>query len=481
MSTGATNSVFDGDGVTANAVELLFVQLLLILSFTRVVALVMRLFRQPDVMAEVIGGILLGPTAMGAIPGFSATIFPPATVSNTLTGIANLGLVLFLFSVGCDLDFKHLKSLGVRSVVVSLGSIILPMGLGFAVAVPLWNNLMPPQDQTTSFGVFAFFIAVAMSISALPVLARLLGELGIGGTAVGVAALASAVADDMVAWCLLAVVVSLTSLTGTPINALYTLLCIVGLVVALMLAVRPALDWGLKWYFDPGRRGCGIFCPRKRSALDVAETTTKPDDVETQKKDNEVLKSDVVPTVEEFGQSYLTLETLALACMLAILNGWITEFIGADCIFGAFWTGVAMPRTNGFAREIVAKLHDLLIVVFLPVYFCLSGLNTNIQDLNTGMAWAMVVLVTVCACAGKFIGATVAARLQKIPWRESCAIGVLLNTKGLVELVVLNVGLGNGTINGPVFAVMVLMAIITSLLTAPVIRVIYPESKWRDF
>lgn len=528
MSTGATSSVFDGDGVVANSVELLFVQLLLILVFTRLVALVMRLFRQPDVMAEVIGGILLGPTALGNIPGFSATIFPAATVSSTLTGIANLGLVLFLFSVGCDLDFQHFKSLGLRSIGISLGSVVLPMALGFGVAVPLWNNMMPESQRTTSFGVFAFFIAVAMSISALPVLARLLGELGISRTSVGVTALAAAVADDMVAWCLLAVVCSLTSLTGKPINALYTFLCIVGLVAALMLGVRPALDWGLKKYFEIKKQGPilkGILGEKEKEAPEMPDKIVVEDAVVEQRSgphvkpvlatedgsqpvtDIEAQKGaavdDQIPvepqnpamtiwlrphrdvgtmrSLPEEPESWVTLETLALACLIAIFAGWITEFIGADCIFGAFWSGVAMPRTNGFAKDIVLKLHDLLIVVFLPVYFCLSGLNTNIQDLNSGMAWGLVVLVTVCACAGKFIGATLSARMQKIPWRESCCVGILLNTKGLVELVVLNVGLGNGTIGPQVFAIMVMMAILTTLLTSPLIKIFYPKRLWSNF
>lgn len=512
MSTGATSSVFDGDGVVANSVEQLFVQLLLILAFTRLVSFVMKLFRQPDVMAEVIGGILLGPTVLGNIPGFTSTIFPAATVSSTLTGIANLGLVLFLFAVGCDLDFQHFKDLGVRSFIVSIGSIILPMGLGFAVAVPLWNNLMPEQDRKTSFGVFAFFIAVAMSISALPVLARLLGELGIARTSVGIMGLSAAVADDMVAWSLLAVVVSLTSLTGKPINALYTLLCIVGLIAVLMVLVRPTLDKLLVFYFEAKKRPLfgrlaakGAEAEKKDLDGEVKQEQGTEDEATGEQKsisdtkaegettqstlDSQVLKvwsrphRELVgnPQILNLTESYLTLESLALACLIAIFCGWITEFIGADCIFGAFWAGVAMPRTNGFARDIVAKLHDLLIVVFLPAYFTLSGLNTNIQDLNSGTAWGLVILVTVCACVGKFLGATISARLQGIPWREASCVGILLNTKGLVELVVLNVGLGNGTIGSQVFAAMVMMAILTTLMTAPLIRVFYPAKYWNNF
>jgi Kef-type K+ transport system membrane component KefB len=338
------------------------------------------------VIAEVIGGIVLGPSVMMRIPGFQAAIFPVASMP-LLSLVANIGLLLFLFLVALEVDMRLFRMNWGVALSVGLAGMLLPFGLGCAIAWGLYNAFrMDPGLQPISFGIYMLFIGTALSITAFPVLCRILTELKLLGTPVGVTVLAAGVGNDVTGWILLALCVALVN-NGSGLTALYVLLCCVGWTLFLVFAIRPGFIWILK------RTGSIQNGP--------------------------------------------TQSTVALTLILTLTSAWFTGIIGVHPIFGAFLVGLICPHDGGFAIKLTEKIEDLVSVLFLPLYFALSGLSTNLGLLNDGITWAYVVGVISVAFAGKIIGGTLAARSCKLVWRESLTIGVLMSCKGLVELIVL--------------------------------------------
>lgn len=342
--------------------------------------------RQPRVIAEVIGGILLGPSVMGRIPGFTAAIFPPASLP-TLTLAANLGLVLFLFLVGLEVDTRFMASNWRVAVSVGAAGMLLPFGLGCGIAYGLYHQFREESGiAPISFGTYLLFIGIAMAITAFPVLCRILTELKLLSTPVGVIVLAAGVGNDVVGWILLALCVTLVN-AGSGITALWVLLVALGYTLFLVFAVRPGFMWVLK------RTGSLQNGPSQ--------------------------------------------SIVALTVLMALTSAFFTGIIGIHPIFGAFVVGLIMPHEGGFAIKVTEKLEDLVAVLFLPLYFALSGLSTNLGLLNTGITWGYVIGVIAIAFFAKITGGTMAARLNGLVWRESFTIGVLMSCKGLVELIVL--------------------------------------------
>lgn len=405
-------------------ITLFIIQVILIIFFTRFLHLILSRFRQPRVISEVIGGIILGPSVLGHIPGFLDTVFPAASRPH-LNLLSTLGLILFLFIIGVELNLANLLKNVRVALTISAAGIILPFALGIGVGYGLYHVM---GNDNVPFFSFIIFIGVAMSITAFPVLARILSELQLLRTPVGSTALTAGVGDDVAAWVLLALVVTIINASNSLV-ALYVFFLAVGWLLVVVFIIRPIL---LKLIVKTGSNDNG-------------------------------------PTV--------TMMVITLSIVL--ISAFVTNIIGVHAIFGGFIIGVIVPHEGGFALGITEKIEDLVNILFLPIYFALSGIKTQIGLLNDGTSWGWVILVIVVAMIGKISGVTLASRLNKLAWRESFTIGVFMSCKGLVELIVLNIGLDAKVINAKVFAIMVVMALITTVLTTPLATYLYPHEYQR--
>lgn len=365
--------------------------------------------RQPRVMGEILAGIALGPSLLGQVwPEATEELFPPQVVAS-LRALALLGLVLFMFLVGLELDLGALRGQGHRAVAISHSSIVLPMVLGFGLGLFLEPRVGVGADR---FG-FALFVGAAMSITAFPVLARILRDGRMTHTRLGVLVITCAAVDDITAWCVLAVVVAIVEADGMG-SAVQTVALSLAYVGVALLVVRPAL------------RRLGT-----------------------------------VP--------------LWLAVVVAVASAWTTEWIGIHAIFGAFMAGAVMPRDHRFRAALDAQVRPLTDHLLLPMFFAVVGLATRIDLLDDLYLWGLTALVVLVAVAGKFGGASLAARATGESWRDASIVGVLMNTRGLTEIVILTVGLELGVIGDEMFTIMVVMALVTTLMAAPILSLLRPE------
>ncbi|KAI2617805.1 K+/H+ antiporter 1 [Hypoxylon sp. NC1633] len=408
---------------TSNPIQLFIIQAGIIIIICRLLHYPLSLLGQPRVIAEVIAGILLGPSVLFRIPGFQNGIFPNASMV-VLNNVANLGLILFLFLIGLEVDIRMFTSNWRVALSVGLAGMILPFGLGCAIAWGLYHQFHNDGNTVDiNFGVYALFIGTALAITAFPVLCRILSELNMLGTPVGVTVLAAGVGNDVVGWILLALCVALVN-NGSGLTALWVLLVAVGWVLFLVFAIRPAFHWAL----------------RKTGSI----------------------------------QNGPSQGMIAVTLLLVLTSAWFTSMIGVHAIFGAFLVGLICPHDGGFAIHVTEKIEDLVTVLFLPLYFALSGLSTNLGLLNDGITWAYVIGVIAVAFSGKIIGGTLAAKAMKLVWRESFTIGVLMSCKGLVELIVLNIGLQARILSQRTFTIFVVMALVTTVSTTPLTKWLYP-------
>ncbi|KAJ2809064.1 K(+)/H(+) antiporter [Coemansia guatemalensis] len=405
---------------TSDPLALFIIQLLIIVCICRFLHLFLRWAYQPTVISEILGGILLGPTVLGRWKAFTENVFPKASLVN-LNLVANFGLVLFLFMVGLELDPRILKRNFHRSLAISGAGIVLPFGLGVATSYALFRLI---ENGDGDFVTFMLFCGVAMAITAFPVLARILIEQNLLKTTVGSISISAAAIDDVVSWCLLALVIALTN-NSSGITALWVFLVGTGWTLFVMLLVKPLYMWYL--------RRNGVLKGREPSQI-----------------------------------------VLFVTFMMVLVSAFFTDAIGIHAIFGGFLVGVIVPHDGGFAIKVTQKIEDAVQIFFLPIYFALSGLKTNLSDLNDGTTWGMLILVCFVAFLGKIVGCTLAARFSKFTWRESLTIGFLMNCKGLVELIVLNIGLDAGVINSKIFTMMVVKALVTTFVTTPAVMWLYP-------
>ncbi|ORY61338.1 K+/H+ antiporter 1 [Pseudomassariella vexata] len=410
---------------TSDPLKLFIIQAGIIIILCRLLHYPLSLIGQPRVIAEVVGGIILGPSVLARIDGFKPALFPTESMP-VLSNVANLGLVLFLFLIALELDMRMFTSNWRVALSVGLAGMILPFGLGVAIAWGLYNQFHGEEGTVPiSFGVYALFIGTALAITAFPVLCRILTELNLLSTSVGVTVLAAGVGNDVIGWILLALCVALVN-NSSGLTALYVLLACIGWILLLVFAVKPAFHWAL----------------RKTGSI----------------------------------QNGPTQGMVALTLLLVLTSAWFTDIIGVHAIFGGFLVGLICPHDGGFAIKLTEKIEDLVTVLFLPLYFTLSGLNTDLSLLNDGTTWGYTIAVIVIAFAGKIIGGTLAARAMKLVWRESFTIGALMSCKGLVELIVLNIGLQAKILSKRTFTLFVVMALVTTIATSPMVKLLYPPS-----
>jgi Kef-type K+ transport system membrane component KefB len=409
---------------TTDPILLLVVQAALILGLSRIVSLLFLRIRQPQVMGEMVAGIMLGPSLFGwLLPRQFSLVFPPESVPY-LNTLSQIGVMLFLFLIGLELDPKLLKSRGKSALVISQCSIVTPFLLGMALTAFLYPRLFN-QHPATRFTSAALFMGAAMSITAFPVLARILTERNLHRTPLGTLAIACAAVDDVTAWCILALVIAIDRARGLS-TGLTTGLEAVIYVLVMFLIIRPFLR-RLQLIFDSTGR--------------------------------------------------LSQNLLAIILLLVLASSMVTEAIGIHALFGAFLMGAIMPKGTLFVRNISEKIEDFAVVFLLPIFFAYTGLRTQIGLLNHWSLWGYTLLVLLTACGGKFGGASLSARACGVGWREASAIGCLMNTRGLMELIILNIGRDLGVIPSSVFAMMVIMAILTTALTTPLLYLIYPPAE----
>jgi Kef-type K+ transport system membrane component KefB len=397
---------------------LLFVQLTVILAICRGLGSVFARLRQPLVVAEMVAGFLLGPSFFGWVaPGVQSRLFAPASL-HTLFVLSQLGLVLYMFCVGLEFRADLVTRYRRRAIGVSAAGIVAPFLLGGALAMGMLQFGGFFTDQVRPVHA-VLFLGAAMSITAFPVLARIISERGIAGTTVGSLSLAAGAMDDAAAWIILAIVLS--SFTGHA-----TLAIAAAGGAALYVAV--------------------VFLGVRRLLLPLAAAAEQTDSVRT--------------------STYVT-----VLCLLAS-GAWFTDFIGIHSVFGAFMLGISVPR-GVLSRELRRITEPLTMALFVPLFFVYSGLNTRLTLLDSAALWMMTAAVFVTACAAKGVACWAAARLSGAPQRQALAIGTLMNARGMVELILANIGLQRGLITPTLFVILVLMAIGTTLMTGPLFSLIW--------
>jgi Kef-type K+ transport system membrane component KefB len=398
---------------------LLTVQIGVIIGVARLLGVLVRRLGQPQVIGEIVAGLLLGPSCLGWLaPGLFAALFPAPTLP-FLRVLAEFGIVIFMFLIGLELNPALLHQRGRAAVVISGTSILVPLALGAALALLLYPSLADPDVSRLAF---AGFVGAALAITAFPVLARILIERNLLRTRVGAMALTCAAVDDIAGWCLLALVAAVGRAHAAVAGG--AIIAWLAVYLAVMLAaVRPLL-----------RRFTAFYASRGSVSQNL----------------------------------------LAIVMVLLLASALVTQWIGVHAIFGAFILGATMPKHGAFVRELSEKIEDFATVLLLPVYFAYTGLRTPVGLVGDPALWLAFLLLFAVAVAGKFGGGLVASRAMGLTWRESAALGALVNTRGLMELVILNVGLDLGLITPTVFAMMVLMAVISTAMTAPALALIDP-------
>ncbi len=403
-----------------DTVVLILIEVLIVIGLSRLTGLGCRFINQPLVIGEIVAGIMLGPSLFGLVAPDLATFLFPAQTLPFLDVLSQVGLIFFMFLIGLELDPKYLKGNLNIAVLTSHVSILVPFSLGSVLALGLYPIV---SNSSVAFTAFALFLGAAMSITAFPVLARIITENNLQGTRLGTLALTCAAVDDVTAWCLLALAIAVTrsnGMTGVVGTAIYSLL-----YIGFMLTAG-------RWFL-------------KRLSTHYNRT------------------------------GRLTQFVLAGIYMGVVVSALITQLIGIHLIFGAFLLGAAMPKNPGLVREIAQKTEDFVLTFLLPIFFAYSGLKTQIGLINKPELWLLCAAVVGVAIIGKYVGTYAAARVCGIENREASALGWLMNTRGLTELIVLNIGLSLGVISPLLFTMLVIMALVTTFMTSPLLEWTYPK------
>lgn len=409
-----TNSLFHN---IAEPTAMLLLQIIAILLVSRILGFIFIKIGQPTVIAEILAGILLGPSLLGYFyPDTYQFLFAAETLDN-LNILSQVGLVLFMFVIGMELNLGMLKNKMGVTFVISHASIIIPYFLGMLFAYYVYEEFAAAQ---TSFLSFALFIGISMSITAFPVLARIVQEKGLSNTHLGNIAIVSAAFNDVTAWCILAAVIAIAK-TGSIVSSLYTIGFSIVFILFMMYVIKP-------------------FMKRIGTIYSNVEVMNK--------------------------------NVIAFIFLLLTLSAFTTQLIGIHALFGAFLAGVIMPEIPQFRKIIIEKIEDVALTLLLPLFFVYTGLRTEIGLLNTPYLWEITGILILFAVSGKFLGSALFAKLAGESWRDSLSLGVLMNTRGLMEIVVLNIGFEMGILPKPIFVMLVIMAIATTFMTTPLLSLV---------
>lgn len=391
---------------------ILLAQIVMIILVARIFGWFFKKIGQPTVIGEIIAGIVLGPSLVGMyFPEFSAALFPVASLGN-LKFLSQIGLILFMFVIGMELDIKVLKNKASEAIVISHASIVIPFAMGIGLSYFVYNQFAP---EGVEFLSFSLFMGIAMSITAFPVLARIVQERGIHKTRLGSIVITCAAADDITAWCLLAVVIAIVK-AGDFVGSFYVISLALLYVLAMIFIVKP-------------------FLKRIGDLYAEKENIGKP--------------------------------VMAIFFLLLIISSYATEVIGIHALFGGFMMGAIMPDITKFRLIFIEKVEDVSVILLLPLFFVFTGLNTQVGLINDVYLWKVTAGIIAVAVIGKFLGSALAARFVGQNWHDSLTIGALMNTRGLMELIVLNIGLELKVLTPEVFTMMVIMALVTTFMTGP--------------
>jgi len=412
-----------GEGLTEDITARVFLSIAIIIVVARIFGVLARKVRQPAVVGEIVAGIVLGPSLLGLFGEDLPQDLFPLDTRPFLGIIAQVGLIIFMFIVGLELDMTLIRGKGRLAAVTSLSSVALPFALGLAASVVLHDEYGVVDGEEVEWLHFALFLGASMSVTAFPVLARILTERRMHRTRLGVLTLACAAVDDILAWSLLAAV--LTVVGAGHLAAQWVVLLTIAYGAGMVLLIRPLLGRVLTRYQAAGR---------------------------------------------------LTPDLLAVVLVGVLVSSYLTSEIGIHAIFGAFFFGAIIPREGAhqFFHEILERLEQVTVLLLLPVFFVVTGLQVDVTGLGLeGLTYLGLVLLV--ACAGKFLGASISSRTQGVPARQAMALGVLMNTRGLTELVILTIGREVGVLDDTLFTIMVCMAVFTTVITEPVLRILYPD------
>ena len=408
-----------------NELAILLLQIITIIVVARFFGWIFRKIGQPTVIGEIIAGIFLGPSLVGMyFPEYSALLFPVESLGN-LQFLSQIGLILFMFVIGMELDLKVLKNKANEAVVISHASIVIPFTLGIGLSYFIYHQFAPKGVEFLSFSLF---MGIAMSITAFPVLARIVQERGIHKTRLGTIVITCAAADDITAWCMLAAVIAIVK-AGTFASSIYIMLLALLYVIVMLFLVKPFL------------KKVGDLYSNRES---------------------------------------LSKSVVAIFLLTLIISSYLTEVIGIHALFGAFMMGAIMPDISKIRNIFIEKVEDVAVILLLPLFFVFTGLRTEIGLINDIYLWKITGLIILVAVVGKFLGSALAARFVGQNWRDSLTIGALMNTRGLMELVVLNIGYELGVLSPKIFTMMVIMALVTTFMTGPALDIINIIFKSKD-
>ena len=394
--------------------SILLLQVIIILFTSRIFGFLFKKIGQQTVIGEIIAGVILGPSIFGWLfPEQFALIFPHNSFLS-LQFLSQIGLTFFMFVIGMELDLSKIKSKTHDAVIISHISILFPFFLGTCVSYYIFQELAP---KAVSFLSFALFMGIAMSITAFPVLARIIKERGLTKTPLGVLAITCAAADDVTAWCLLAAAIAIVK-AGSIISSLFTIGLAIAYIVFMLYAIKPWL----------------------------------------QKMNDKRMKTEKIDKT-----------VIVISFFIMLLSAYFTEIIGIHALFGAFIAGVVMPNNIRFKEILADKIEDVSTILLLPIFFAFTGLRTQIGLLNEGHLWVFCFLIISMAIIGKLAGSALTAKIIGRTWKDSLSLGALMNTRGLMELIVLNIGYDLGVFGPELFSIMVIMALFTTFMTGPLL------------